>query len=597
VLVATCVAPAIPASGAARGGFQPGGVYHTAVEDFGFTGSFDPTGEYLGEAWGLYSMMLRGLMTYRHVGGLAGAVPVPDLATNSGRRSADGLTYTFHIKPGVKFGPPLNRDVTSQDVAYAFQRINTRSLVAQYGFYYDGVIKGMTGQAAHPAPVSGISTPDPHTIVFHLTKPTGDFLDRLAMPATAPIPHEVARCFTRAGDYGRDVISSGPYMIQGEQNLHFGTCSALHPIAGFVPARKMVLVRNPNYDPTTDSPQIRHNYVDGVSIVIDTNTNDIFEKIKTGQLDGSLASSPPRPLIKAYLSDPSRRKFLHENAGDRTWYVTMNLLTPPFDSVFVRRAVNWVLNKRSFLQSWGGHPGGDIAKSVFPPTVLPGIANYDPYATPNEAGSIAKAKAAMKQSPYDHNHDGVCDSSVCRDVLFLTRTTPPQHLMTSSIVDRLKAIGITLHVRAVDKGTGYTIIQTVKRLVPISAVPGWGKDYADPSTFAVLFDSSGISCFGQINYSEVGMTRAQAQACGVLSAWQSRPPPSVDRALGQCNSLSGGPRASCWVKFDHTVMEKIVPWVPYLWGHAITITNPHVSHYEFDQFGGIIALVNIAMAP
>ncbi len=47
---------------------------------------------------------------------------VPDLATNTGVVSNGGKTYTFKLKPGVKFGPPLNRAITSKDVLYAFQR-------------------------------------------------------------------------------------------------------------------------------------------------------------------------------------------------------------------------------------------------------------------------------------------------------------------------------------------------------------------------------------------------------------------------------------------------------------------------------------------
>src|SRR4051794_20557284 len=146
-----------------------GGTYRTAIEDFGFTGAFDPTGEYLGSAWGLYSdLLLRTLMTYKHIAGTAGDALVPDIADANPDVSADGLTYTFHLKTGVKFGPPLNRDVTSKDIEYAFERINTKSLVAQYGFYYDGVIKGMTGTENTVHKVSGIQTPDDSTIVFQL---------------------------------------------------------------------------------------------------------------------------------------------------------------------------------------------------------------------------------------------------------------------------------------------------------------------------------------------------------------------------------------------------------------------------------------------
>ena len=105
--------------------------------------------------------------------------------------------------------------MTSEDVAFAFERIGTESLVAQYGFYYT-VIEGMTefteagGLEKKGNKISGIETPDPKTISITLTEPTGDFLYRLAMPAAGPIPEEVAGCFTRAGEYGRYVISSGP---------------------------------------------------------------------------------------------------------------------------------------------------------------------------------------------------------------------------------------------------------------------------------------------------------------------------------------------------------------------------------------------------
>ena len=42
------------------------------------------------------------------------------------------------------------------DVAYAFQRLNTKPLVAEYGFYFFGVVEGMTGSAPAPTPISAV---------------------------------------------------------------------------------------------------------------------------------------------------------------------------------------------------------------------------------------------------------------------------------------------------------------------------------------------------------------------------------------------------------------------------------------------------------
>jgi len=578
-----------------------GGVYRTAIEDFGFTGGFDPTGEYLTTGFEIFSeMLLRNLVTYRHVLGAAGNVIVPDLATNSGLISPDGLTYTFHLKNGLTWGPPLSRPITSKDVLYAFRRIDTQSLVAQYGFYYDGTIVGMDGPTAKmPSTIQGIQTPNDSTIIFHLQHATGDFLYRLAMPAAAPMPEEVAGCFPKAGDYGRDVVSSGPYMIQGADQVDASSCKTIKPMSGFDPTKFLRIVRNPHYDPSTDDPTVRANYVNGVSIDIDSNTDDIFNKIRTGQLDGSLASQPPAQVLQQYVTNPQLKGLLHSDPADTTWYITMNLLTPPFDDVHVRRAVNDVIDKATLLKAWGGPIHGQIATHEIPSTVLSFKGQrYDPFPSPNFRGNLNAAKNEMKQSKYDHNGDGICDDPVCKNVLFVNRTTPPHVNMTPTIQENLASIGINLKVRELDTGTAYTTIQTVKNLVPIAANAGWGKDYADASTFGVLFISSGINCEGQINYAEVGMTEDEARKCGVLSEWQAAGGtaiPSVDSLYKQCSALLGQSRTDCWIGFDKKVTADVVPWVPYLWATHFTIVAPSVTHFEYDQFAGQISFCHIAV--
>jgi peptide/nickel transport system substrate-binding protein len=583
-------------------GGAKGGVYRSAIEDFGFTGAFDPTGEYLGTAFGFFSqMLLRNLVTYKHVRGTEGDDIVPDLATDTGQVSEDGLTWTFKLKPGVKWGPPLNRAITSADVKFAFQRIDSAALVAQYGFYYDGVIEGMDAavdKKAQDIEISGIQTPDDSTVVFTLQQPTGDFLYRLAMPAAAPMPEEVAGCFDKAGDYGRNLVSSGPYMIQGADQVDASSCDTLKPISGFDPTKFLKFVRNPSYDASTDDPETRENLIDGMDLQVNTNTDDIFNKIQAGQLDGTIASQPPPQVLQQYVTNPALKDRFHSDPGDRTWYITMNFLTPPFDDINVRRAVNFAIDKSTLLKAWGGPTHGEIATHLIPPTVLDfkGEA-FDPYPSPNHAGDINAAKEEMKKSKYDSNQDGLCDSNVCKNVLFVNRTTPPHVNMTPTIQSNLSALGIDLKVRELDTGTAYTTIQTVKNLVPIAANAGWGKDYADAGTFGVLWLSSGINCEGQINYSEVGMTEDQARECEVLEAWQATRPDrlSVDADFETCNAALDEERRQCWVNFDKKLMNDVVPWVPYLWATAFTVVGKSVTKYVFDQFAGMISLCHIAV--
>ena len=266
----------------------------------------------------------------------------------------------------MRFGPPLNRAVTSRDVAYAFQRINAAPLGAQYGFYYFGTIKGMDGKAkSADQKIAGIETPDDATIVFRLNEPTGDFLYRLTMTATAPIPEEVAKCFTKAGDYGRYVISSGPYMIQGSDKLDISSCSAMKPISGYDPSRRLSLVRNPNFDQATDN--LRSNYVDGVKVEIDPNIGDIFNRVERGELDATLGQEqPPKPVLQRYLTDPAKQPYLHADLSDATLFLSMNTTIPPFDDVHIRKAVSWVLDRQAILQANGGTKAVQLATHIIP---------------------------------------------------------------------------------------------------------------------------------------------------------------------------------------------------------------------------------------
>src|SRR4051794_6000605 len=148
---------------------KAGGTYRIGVEaSFNWTNAFDPTGEYLGDAWGIYTnLLLRTLVGYKHVPGVAGNQLIPDLATSVPKPTNGGKTYTFHIRSGVKFGPPVNRVVTTKDILYALQRVANPKDNAQYGFYYT-VIKGFTAYGKGTAKsISGIQTPNANTIVFN----------------------------------------------------------------------------------------------------------------------------------------------------------------------------------------------------------------------------------------------------------------------------------------------------------------------------------------------------------------------------------------------------------------------------------------------
>jgi peptide/nickel transport system substrate-binding protein len=607
LVAAGCSKNKEPTSSTGAPGATPaaGGTYRTATSTFNYDDGFDPTGEYLGNAWGLYTeLLMRNLMTYNHKGAEeGGATVVPDLAVAAPEISADGLTYSFELKTNAMFGPPLDRAVTSHDIEYAFERINASSLNALYGNYYcNGIISGMTCDAKSVAPVSGISTPDDTHIVFTLDAPTGDFLYRLAMPATGAIPEEVAKCFTTAGDYGRYVISSGPYMIMGQDKLDISSCDKMKPIAGFDPDSGMTFVRNPKYDPASDSVDVRANYLDGIQIDIDTNVDDIYAKVQSGELDGTYGDAPPAAVEQKYATDPTLKQYIHSDTADRTWYITMNLLAPPFDDPHIRKAANLIMDKAALAKAFGGSLHGVPATTVEPPTVLPETATYDPYPSTNHAGDLAAAQEEIKLSKYDTDKDGMCDAPECSGFIFLGRSFSWGPAIDQIAVADLAKIGLNANLKETD--TGYDTLILVKKLVPISAYPGWGKDFASPFGFDYfIFNSAGIACTGANNYALVGITADQAKECDVeaeyTNALQYYPDgkiPSVDAKMAECVASASDQVNACFADLDKYLMETAVPWVPWSWAQNLVFTSPTVTQYAYDDFSGNISFCHVAVS-
>jgi peptide/nickel transport system substrate-binding protein len=573
---------------------KAGGTLNVGWESsFGFTDNLDPTGEYLGDAFGILdNLLVRTLVGYNHTAGAAGNQLVPDIATALPKPTNGGKTYTFHIKPGIKFSPPVNRAVTSHDFVTAMERLANPKDGGQYAFYYK-VIKGWDAYAAGKAKsISGISTPNDSTIVFNLTQPTGDFLYRMSMPATGPQPAEVTKCFEgQPGKYAQDLISTAGYMIEGIDKVDISSCSAIKPADGYDGQTHLFLVRNPNYDPKTDGT--RKNYVDQVRFTVDASDVDIYNKIEAGQLDLATSSIPPSVLQK-YATTPSLKRYFHQNSGDRTWYLTMNITQPPFDDIHVRKAMNWIIDKAALRQTWGGPTVGQIANHIVPDTLFNfKLQSYKPYKTPGDHGDLAKAKAAMKGSKYDTKGDGTCSAPQCKNVLMISDTRGVDPGMVATIQQDAKKIGITFKVRQINGA--YPTIQTVAKNIPFAERPGWGKDYADPVTFfEPLFDGRTIIPTGNTNYSLVGITQSQCRQLHVTGDCSPYNPktglgvPSVNSMLDKCeplvNTEANDARTVCYENLDKYLMTNVVPWVPWMWSYVTRITSSNVTHYQFDQF-------------
>jgi peptide/nickel transport system substrate-binding protein len=579
--------------------FKAGGIFRIQTDAFEWSSTLDPTAEYLGFAFEFFNALHRPLLGYNHKSGAKGGnTVIPDLATDLGKVTDGGKTWTFTLKSGVKFAPPLNRDVTSKDILNAFNRLANKTLSAGgYPSYYDDELVGFQDVAdGKSQSVSGIETPNDKTIVFRLTRPIGDWTYRLTLAATAPMPEEVTKCFKKNGEYGRFQIASGPYMIEGTNTLNISSCAAMKPISGFDPGANgfLKLRRNPNYVASTDTKESRENFINGIDLTLNSNTNDIFERIAAGTADGESAQPPP-PIILKGTTDAAFKDNFHLDPGDRTWYLFLNLAKAPFDDINVRKAVNFIMDKEGLVQARGGKPAGIVAEHILPPDVLGGklrSGEFDPYG-PNHRGDLAKAKEAMKKATkYDTNGDGLCDAKACRGVIHATRSTPPYTLMTPIIETSLAKIGIVVTTRPLAKF--YATVQVPAQTPAIGSGAGWGKDYADASTFfEPLLTNAVITKEATQNFAYLGLTAAKAAEIGYK--YPAGGIPSADAGIANCASKLGAERATCWADLDETVTNEMVPWVPYLWANNISVVSDAVVKYEYDQFAGEVSFVHIAL--
>ncbi len=334
----------------------------------------------------------------------------------------------------------------------------------------------------------------------------------------------------KPGAYGRDLVTDGPYMIQGADKVDASSCPTLKPESGFDGQTTLTLVRNPDYDPATDSKAMRQNLPDEFQFTVDDNLPDTVAQIEAGHLDDIQTITLPPQDLERYSRDQELRRYLKLVRFLATEWVTLNVTQPPLDDIHVRRALSWVLDKAAMVQLEGGTVAGSVATDIAPDALYGGqLAHFDPYRTPGSHGSIAKAKAAMKGSKYDLKGDGTCSASVCKNVVLLTETTAIAPELATVIQQDAAKIGIGITVRPI--GQPYPLLETVRNQIPMAEFTGAGVSEPDPvAMFWPCFDGRAIIPVGNCDYSLLGITAAQCRTMHVT---------------GDCNPYDPRPASAC----------------------------------------------------
>jgi peptide/nickel transport system substrate-binding protein len=217
------------------------------------------------DTWELYRCCLTRTLLSNNGRSTAdgGARIHPDVAEALPEISADGLTWTFKLKQGLRYAPPMQDvEIRAQDFVRSFHRVMAPRFAEQS--YARAIYSDIVGAEAYlngeATSISGLESSDEHTLVIRLVKPAGDFGPRIALPIVPPVPPSPTNPTAPFGvaeghddGYGRFLVASGPYMVEGSADLDFSVPPEQRtPVAGLVPGQRIALVENPSWDPAFD---------------------------------------------------------------------------------------------------------------------------------------------------------------------------------------------------------------------------------------------------------------------------------------------------------------------------------------------------------
>lgn len=293
---------------------------------------------------------------------------VPGLA-ESWVAAPDGLSYTFKLRPGVKFHANAkfkpSRDFNADDVLFSYNRMADPKMPkttpgVTYAYFED---MGMNDIVARVEKV------DAMTVRFVLKHPESPFLANMAMDFASILSAEYAEKMRAAGTpdvIDREPIGTGPFTFGSYQ--------------------KDAVIRFKAFDAYWGGrPKI-----DNLIFAITTDASVRYAKLKTGECH---VMAFPKPADVALMKKDPNIKLL-EKPGLNIGYIGFNVEKKPFDNKLVRQALTMAVNKKAILDAvFQG--AGTLAKNPIPPIMW----SYNDHVVDYPYDPV-KAKALLAQAGY-----------------------------------------------------------------------------------------------------------------------------------------------------------------------------------------------------
>lgn len=481
--------------------------------------NWDP-GRSQGMAVTSLALVHRRLTSWQIIKGKEARV-VPDLATDTGKASDGGRTWTFTLKDGLvaEDGSPI----TSTQIRHGVERTFTASLAGGLGYHKTLLAEtsGYTGpyKGKH---LKSIETPDDKTIVFHLKAPFGDWPWIVSMPAFAPVPLS-----DNPTIYTREPVASGPYRV-----------------AEYKQGVAATLKRNPKWTPSSD--EVRTALPDTIVFSLGQDSPVIAQRLISdsgNDRNAFGAGMVPPAQLPQVTSNPQAKSRLAVGSAGPLQYLAINV--ERVKDVKVRQAIAYAVDRKAAATALGGEIGAAPATTYITPGI-PGRQEYDLYPE-----STAKAQELLK-------------GKAVGQLVLLVSNDEGTLALAQAVQQALQKVNISVKINPVESETWIEKATQSDGSDYDLTIASWNPDYPSANAnLQALFASSEIGS-GGFN----------------LGRYHNA---EVDRMLAEAAALSMDEAKEKWANIDRRIAQD-VPVVPLVFRRNAFLHGSGVSGFFVDPF-------------
>lgn len=385
----------------------------------------------------------------------AEAKPIPGAAL-SWETSADGRTWTFHMRPHLwSDGVP----VTAHDFVFGWQHLLDPKTASAYA-YNLWLVKNAQKISSGTLPPSalGVSAPDDKTFVVELEHPAPYLPELLTHHSSYPLPKHVVDKYGMQWSQASHIVSNGPYMLKAWR-----------------PNDYVTLVKNPKF---YDAKSVR---IDTVNYYPTTDTQAALKRMRAGELD----TQNPFPALEIDWMRAHMPDALQIEPYLGVAYLMTNSRHKPFDDVRVREAINLAINREMIAQRIY-KIGEPAAYSIVPP----GVANYPggaalSFKNLSYGQRIKKAQGLMIAAGYGPNHR--------LQTTYSTTTDNDNKRASAAYQSMLRAIYVDAEIVSADIQIHFANLQAGNFDM---AGASWIADFNDATNFLDLLRSDSGKNYG-----------------------------------------------------------------------------------------------------